>query len=187
MEEKLNELYQENLEAFVYDMLAAKARNENIHRDFKGHTFYSMSITMDKAFQEVYGCTKDEYDINNNVVILDTQSNDNIESIIYTLLATKAIGIHASCYYKGKQINSDRLNVNYKYMENSESLEIKQNDNFESIINKLIEAKNNNEKKYCCFNGHVLFSNDVSIDEAYMEVFNCDKEEYQKKYKRVRY
>ena len=52
----------ETVESAVYELLAAKARGEDVYGVFWGHNLYSNSVTMDSAYKEVYGCTKAEYD-----------------------------------------------------------------------------------------------------------------------------
>ncbi len=51
-----------NLESAVYTLLAAKARGEHVYCNFNGHRLHSDSVTMDSAYQEVCGCTKEEFD-----------------------------------------------------------------------------------------------------------------------------
>ncbi len=51
-----------NIESAVYELLAAKSRGEDVYGYFNGHKLYSNSVTMDSAYQEVFGCAKAEYD-----------------------------------------------------------------------------------------------------------------------------
>ena len=47
----------------------------------------------------------------------------------------------------------------------------------EEAINKLLEAKANGEHVYCDFNGHMLHSDTVSMEETYKEILGKTKEE----------
>ena len=51
-----------NIESVVYDLLAAKARGEYVYAEFNGHKLYSDTVTMDSAYMEIKGCTKEEFD-----------------------------------------------------------------------------------------------------------------------------
>jgi len=51
-----------NLESVVYELMAARARGESVYGVFNGHELYSDTVTMDSAYMEVIGCTKEEYD-----------------------------------------------------------------------------------------------------------------------------
>ena len=51
-----------NLEAVVYTLLAEKARGNHVYYVFNGHELHSDTVTMDSAYQEVIGCTKEEFD-----------------------------------------------------------------------------------------------------------------------------
>lgn len=50
------------IESAVYELLAAKARGEQVYGNFKGHKLYSDTVTMDSAYTEIMGCTKAEFD-----------------------------------------------------------------------------------------------------------------------------
>lgn len=52
----------ETVESAVYELLAAKARGEDVYGVWGNHILYSNSVTMDSAYKEVYGRTKTEYD-----------------------------------------------------------------------------------------------------------------------------
>lgn len=51
-----------NIESVVYELLAAKARGEQVYGEFEGHKLYSDTITMELAYKEIHGCTKEEYE-----------------------------------------------------------------------------------------------------------------------------
>ena len=53
-------------------------------------------------------------------------------------------------------------------------------ENLESAVYTLLAAKARGEKVYGEFNGHVLHSETVSMDSAYMEVLGCTKAEHDK-------
>ena len=52
----------DNLECAVYTLLAAKARGQHVWCEFNGHKLYSDNVTMDSAYLEVTGHTKQEVD-----------------------------------------------------------------------------------------------------------------------------
>ncbi len=62
MEARKIEFVGTNLESAVYQLLAYKARGESVYGEFNGHRLYSDTVTMDSAYIEVVGCTKEEHD-----------------------------------------------------------------------------------------------------------------------------
>lgn len=61
----------------------------------------------------------------------------------------------------------------------------------EQAVNILLDANKRKESVYCEFNGHILYSDDISMDKAYMEVlgkrksnFEKEKNEWNEKYDR---
>ena len=52
----------DDLEDAVYQLLDAKARGEQVYGKFNGHIFYSDTVTMDSAYMEIFGHTKEEND-----------------------------------------------------------------------------------------------------------------------------
>lgn len=51
----------------------------------------------------------------------------------------------------------------------------------ESVVYTLLTAKARGEKVYGKFNGHILHSDTISMDSAYIEVCGCTKAEHDKK------
>ena len=51
----------------------------------------------------------------------------------------------------------------------------------ENVVYVLLAAKENGDCVYCNFNGHILHSDSVSMDSAYIEVCGCTKAEFNKK------
>lgn len=62
MERKIEFAIGSTIESAVYELLAAKARGEQVYGDFNGHKLYSDTVTMDSAYTEIMGCTKAEFD-----------------------------------------------------------------------------------------------------------------------------
>jgi len=62
MEIELELQPRDNLESTVYTLLAAKARGERVYVIYNGYELHSYNITMDSAYKEVFGLTKEEYD-----------------------------------------------------------------------------------------------------------------------------
>ena len=58
-----------SLEDVVTALLEAKANGEHRYYEYEGHFFLSDTVTMDYAFQTVYGMTKQEYDLQNNFLL----------------------------------------------------------------------------------------------------------------------
>ena len=70
-----------SIEDAVNELLAAKSRGEKVCGVINGHTFYSDSVTMDSAFLEITGYTKEEYD----KILLEVSENyrkDEAERIL---------------------------------------------------------------------------------------------------------
>ena len=51
-----------NLESVVYLLLAYKADGQHVYCDYNGHRLYSETVSMDSAYKEVSGTTKEERD-----------------------------------------------------------------------------------------------------------------------------
>ena len=62
MEAEVNLLPPDTLEETVKRLLEEKAKGQHVYCLFNGHRLESDNIDMDKAFLEVYGYTKDEFD-----------------------------------------------------------------------------------------------------------------------------
>ena len=62
MEERIDLVAGDNLESMVYTLLAAKARGEHVYCIFNGHEFHSDTVTMESAYKEITGKTKEAID-----------------------------------------------------------------------------------------------------------------------------
>ena len=62
MEREIKFTAGETLESAVHTLLAAKARGEKVYGTFNGHILHSDTVSMDSAYMEVLGCTKEEHD-----------------------------------------------------------------------------------------------------------------------------
>ena len=56
------DVWGKDLESVVHLLLDAKAKGESVYCNFNGHKLYSDTISMDSAFMEVMGKTKEEAD-----------------------------------------------------------------------------------------------------------------------------
>ena len=56
-------------------------------------------------------------------------------------------------------------------------LEIKAWESLDSVVDKLLMAKERGEQLYCDFEGHLLYSDTVTLEDAYKEVTGQTKEE----------
>ena len=73
MEEKeMRVRYWEALDSIVYRLLNAKENGEHVYCNYKGHVFHSDTVTMDSAFQEVYGCSYEEHKRQNYILMNET-------------------------------------------------------------------------------------------------------------------
>ncbi|MBQ6323225.1 MAG: hypothetical protein IJI22_00135 [Bacilli bacterium] len=62
-------------------------------------------------------------------------------------------------------------------------IEIEAGKSLEDVVNILLDAKEKGERAFCEFNGHILHSNDISMDSAFLEVVGCTKAEHDQKIK----
>ena len=60
--EKEIDKYFGSIEQAVEYLLKAKARGEHVFCDYNGHKLHSDNVTLDSAYVEILGCTKDEYE-----------------------------------------------------------------------------------------------------------------------------
>lgn len=56
------------IEEAVEELLYYKNKGIKVYGDFNGHKLYSDTITIDGAYKEITGYTKEEYDINNKKI-----------------------------------------------------------------------------------------------------------------------
>lgn len=56
----------------------------------------------------------------------------------------------------------------------------------EHAVSELLEYKKRGELVYCDFNGHMLYSDNVTIDSAYLEIVGMTKEEFDREQERQR-
>ena len=59
-----------------------------------------------------------------------------------------------------------------------EEREVKINGGLDEVVEKLIEYRKNGEKVYCFFNGHTLYSRNVTPDSAYLECTGLTRQEF---------
>lgn len=113
-----------NLESTVYTLLAAKACGQSVFCDFdyngKHYILYSDTVSMDSAFKEVMGETKESF--KSEIKEIPIRGGDTIESAVYTLLAAKARGQSVYCefnsiYHKRHKLYSDTVSMDSAYME----------------------------------------------------------------------
>ena len=62
-----------------------------------------------------------------------------------------------------------------------EKIEILAGTNLDETVEMLLKMKKQGKSVYCEFNGHKLYSDNVTIDSAYLEVLGTTKEEWVKK------
>ena len=114
-----------NLESTVYTLLAAKECGQSVFCDFdyndEHYILYSDTVSMDSAFKEVTGETKETF--KSEIKEIPLQGGDTIESAVYTLLAAKARGQSVYCeffsrpYDKYIKLYSDTVSMDSAYME----------------------------------------------------------------------
>ena len=132
---------------------------------------------------------------------IEIRENDNIESIVYTLLAAKARGEHVYCIVNDIRLDSDTVTMDSAYIlftgrtkeefdkdvnsqvdkmleDEEEILEGLLGFNLEEVVNKLIELRNQGRHVKYKFNDTVLHSDDVTLDSAYYAVTGYTKDDY---------
>ena len=62
----------------------------------------------------------------------------------------------------------------------AKKIELPIGSNIDKAVNKLLEAKSRGESVYCEFNGHILYSDTVTMDSAYLEITGLTKEAHDK-------
>ena len=62
---------------------------------------------------------------------------------------------------------------------------INPNYNLDDVLKILLRFKERNESVYCIFNGHILHSDNIDIDNAYLAVTGFTKENYLRKMKEL--
>ena len=59
---RIEVMHGDNLESVVYTLLASKARGESVYCEFNGTKLYSDTVSMESAYHDVFGTTKEEID-----------------------------------------------------------------------------------------------------------------------------
>ena len=131
---------------------------------------------------------------------IEIKENDNIESIVYTLLAARARGEHVYCIINDIRLDSDTVTMDHAYLlltghtkeefdkevdknvnkmlEEEEVLEGLWGFDLDQVVDKLLELKNQGRHVSYKFNDTVLHSDNVTLDSAYLDVTGYTKEEY---------
>ena len=131
---------------------------------------------------------------------IEIRENDNIESIVYTLLAARARGEHVYCIINDIRLDSDDVTMDHAYLlltghtkeefdkevdkhvdkmlEEEEVLEGLWGFDLDQVVDKLLELKNQGRHVSYKFNDTVLHSDNVTLDSAYLAVTGYTKEEY---------
>lgn len=114
----------------------------------------------------------------------------NLESTVYNLLAAKARGEHVYCVYRFRKLYSDEETMDSAFLKvygctkeefDKRIMEVNPDINLDSTVYSLLAAKARGERVFCTFQNHKLYSDTVSIDSAYLEVFGYTKEEFERR------
>lgn len=63
MKKEIRVLPGDNIESVVHTLLAAKAKGESVYAEFNGHKLYSDTVSMDSAYIEITGQTKEDFEL----------------------------------------------------------------------------------------------------------------------------
>ncbi len=151
-----NDLFN-NLDKTIQILLEYQKKGENVYIEFNGHKLYSADITQDKAYKEITGMSKQE-DSEFRRREREASSQEEKKNII-------------------KAWNQKRISG---FKENA--IEISEKDSYsintlDDAISYLEEAKKKGDNIYIDFNGHRLYSADITQDKAYLEVCGMTKED----------
>ena len=134
MEKEVEFLIGLNLEEVVKCLIKARKNNRSICCEFNGHLLYSDNITMDLAFNEVYGMTKEEYDKQKNVILdcYGTKRNNSDKYLEFLERGEKLI--YKQNYKLWEEYVQTSLNGCYSGMDIENVLEIMEVlDEFEDV------------------------------------------------------
>ena len=143
-----------------------KRKGQNVYIEFNGNILYSADVTLDSAYLQITGLTKEESDkaqeeLSGTTTIKDGKFYTDEEK-------EKAI------VDKYKKIEQGHIEEAKKSATPAEKTYL---GNIENAVAYLQECKRKGKNVYVDFNGHKLYSSDVTIDSAYMEVVGMTKAE----------
>ena len=145
-------MYLSQIDNAIKYLQYCKEQGQNVYIEIDGHKLYSYNVTEYSAYMEVTGLTKEQYDARNKELseaITEDKKNAIIEK--YNLLAIKSKAVEAN----------ERFS------------------NLDMAIEYLQEYGANGQNVYIDFDGHRLYSCDITVDSAYMEVKGVSKEEFE--------
>ncbi|MGN1298583.1 MAG: hypothetical protein ACI4UE_01175 [Candidatus Scatovivens sp.] len=144
-----------------------KSRGESVYINFNGQRLYSCDVTLDSAYMQVTGMTKAE-DEEIRKEYIQAKTKEEKEAIL-----AKRKGIIKGHQEEAKK-NAVEVDFVYKY-----------GNTIDGAVKLLEEYKSRGESVYINFNGQRLYSCDVTLDSAYMQVTGMTKaedEEIRKEY-----
>lgn len=134
-----------------------REKGKNVYLNFNGHKLYSANVTIDSAYMQVMGITKAEDDAISKEVASAHTLNERTQAINkYTTLANE----------HKEQAKTTAVPADAKYFNT-----------LDDAVAYLNACNRDGQNVYIDFNGHKLYSADVTIDSAYMEVVGLTKEQ----------
>ena len=123
--------------------------------DFNGIRLYSCDVTLDSAYLDVVGVTYEE-DRANKDEFLKAKSGEEEDAIIAKWVELKKKHTQEK---KEKAVQAEKTYLG----------------NLDKAVQYLEECRKLGKNVYIDFNGHRLYSADISIDGAYLEVLGMTK------------
>ena len=146
-----------NLEKAVIYLIECRNKGQNVYVDFNGHRLYSCDVTMDSAYIDVVGVTKAEDDAMKDE-FYKTESEEEQKAIISRWTALR------------KKYSEEKK-------RSAELAEVTSFGNLDKAVEYLLECRKLGKNVYIDFNGHKLYSADVTIDSAYLAVVGMTKKQ----------
>ena len=148
----------DRLDDAVRYLQECKEKGQNVYVLFSGYTLYSCDVTMDSAYMQVIGLTKVEHDTMH--AELDGAITEDEEDLIIEKWEKVEEGHREEKKKIAKEVTLDEFWGD-----------------LDETVRYLQECNKRGENKYVEFKGNILYSCDVTIDSAYMQVIGLTKAE----------
>ncbi len=154
---RLEEGYFGTLEQAVEYLISCRERGESVYIDFNGVQLFSSDVTMDSAFLQVVGVTK-EYDDESKRRMSEASTEEERKAIM-------------------EEWNQKRKENRGTPTRENARFEKKYLGTIDDAVKYLIDCRNRGKSVYIDFNGTELYSCDVTLDSAYHQIVGMSKEE----------
>lgn len=174
--------YHLSLDEAVEYLQECRKRGLNFYLDFNGHKLYSCDVTIDSAYMEVVGMTKAE-DAASKEEFKRATTEEQREAIIKEW--SDLIEKHKretpeerdSIVKEWNNIRKTQKGIIESVKNSAIEAEEKYHLGLDETVEYLQECKRRGLNVYVDFNGHRLYSCDVTMDSAYMEVVGMTRSE----------